>query len=145
MGTRRSARRAVLAAFVAAAVASGSVPLMGASPAEATALPALTDPFTDAATKLIETSMLPELNQLVPGLATNPAQLFGLHTVFAKLSMLTPAADLETAIPLLNGDGFTFSEVTPIAGPPKDTADVQVGRSTARCRSSSGSSTATSS
>src|SRR5688500_16314240 len=101
---RRTGRRAVLSAFVASAVVAASVPLMGVSPAQATALPELTPPVTKAATKLVQASMLPELNQLVPGLATNPAQLFGLHTIFARLSMLTPDADLETAINALDDD-----------------------------------------
>ena len=111
----RTRRRAALAAFVASAVVAASVPLMEAAPAQATVLPALTPPLTQAAAKLAQASMLPELNQLVPGLATNPAQLFGLHTIFGPLSELTQAADLETAINALDDDpdaGFTLSEVT---------------------------------
>ena len=100
---RRTGRRAALSSFVASAVVVGSVPLLGASPAQATALPSLTPPLTSAATELVESSLLPELNQLVPGLATNPAQLLDLHTIFAKLSMLAPGDQLETAIDGLDG------------------------------------------
>src|SRR5215218_2627394 len=113
--------RAVLSAFVASAFVAASLPLTEASPAQATSLPTLTQPLTGAALKLVESSLLPELNQLVPGLATNPAQLFGLHTIFAQLATLAPAADLETAIDGLDGDGFTFSNVTAGDGDPKDT------------------------
>ena len=100
---------------MASAVVAASVPLMGVSSAQATALPALTPTLAQSAAKLAQTSMLPELNQLVPGLATNPAQLFGLHSIFARLSTLTSAADLETAINALDDDpdaGFKFTEVT---------------------------------
>ncbi len=118
---RRHARRAVLSAFVASALVATSIPLQEASIAQATALPSLTPPLTQAASKLVGASLLPALNQLVPGLATNPAQLFGLHEVFAKLASLTPASDLETAIAGLSGNGFTFSDVVAVDGTPKDT------------------------
>jgi Ca2+-binding RTX toxin-like protein len=101
-----------LAAFLAGTILAGaSAVVIPTSSAQATALPALTSPLTDAATKLVESSLLPDLNQLVPGLATNPAQLFDLHNVFAKLATLPDNADLETAIDGLDGGGFTFSDV----------------------------------
>jgi Ca2+-binding RTX toxin-like protein len=101
-----------LAAFLAGTILAGaSAVVLPTSSAHATALPALTSPLTDAATKLVESSLLPDLNQLVPGLATNPAQLFELHSVFTKLATLPDNADLETAIDGLDGGGFTFSEV----------------------------------
>ncbi len=68
----------------------------------------------------MESSLLSELNELVPGLATNPAQLFDLHSPFAKLATLPDNADLETAIDGLDGGGFTFSDVTADDGDPKD-------------------------
>jgi Ca2+-binding RTX toxin-like protein len=101
-----------LAAFLAGTIMAGAAAVViPTSPAQATALPALTSPLTDAATKLVESSLLPDLNQLVPGLATNPAQLFDLHSAFTKLAALPDNADLETAIDGLDGGGFTFGNV----------------------------------
>ena len=118
---RRTTRRAVLSGFVAAAVAAGSLPLQGASPAHTVAIPALTAPLTDAATELMDASLLPELNQLVPGLQTNPAQLFGLHDVFGKLAALPDAADLEQAVDGLDGAGASRSATVSASDAEPDT------------------------
>ena len=56
--------------------------------------------------------VLPELNQLVPGLATNPAQLFGLHTLFEQLAGMRPLATSSSDLTSLDVDGFTFDAVS---------------------------------
>ncbi len=111
---RRTTRRAVLSGFVAAAIAAGSLPLQGATPAHAVAIPTLTAPLAQAATQLKNVALLPELNQLVPGLQTNPAQLFGLHTLFEQLAGMQAVGDLEQQLHDIDLalDGFTFDAVS---------------------------------
>ena len=79
-GTARRSAAVVVSVATALTIAPIQSPV-----ASAVSVPELTGPLQSVAVELAGASLLPELNQLVPGLATNPARLFGLHDVFAKL------------------------------------------------------------
>jgi Ca2+-binding RTX toxin-like protein len=109
---RSAAWSATVKSVVLTAVLTGTavVAVPVDSSVHATSNPDLANGLKSAAGKLVETSLLPELNELLPGLATNPGQLFDLHHPFLQLAGLDPNAELESAIGALDGDGFTFSD-----------------------------------
>ena len=74
-----------------------------------------------ASASLAQTSLLPDLLPVIPGLEANPAMLLGVHELFvggggfAGLASLAGSTDLANDLEGLTGSGFTLSNYTDVA------------------------------
>jgi len=89
---RSAAWSATVKSVVLTAVLTGTavVAVPVDSSVHATSNPDLANGLKSAAGKLVETSLLPELNELLPGLATNPGQLLISTTRSCNSPVSTP-------------------------------------------------------
>ena len=111
------ARRAFATGLSFSLIATASISTLPSGTAFAETIePEVVEQLAAAGQSLAMISTLPDMAETVPGLATNPGLLLGIHEAFAQLAALTPASvptteDLVTTLESFAAGGYAFGNV----------------------------------